>query len=500
METKFIGRSSELTLLDRLWQSEKAQFLVLYGRRRVGKTRLLAEWISRKPVAQQPAKVIFWVADQDNQESHLRQFSRLIFETAYPGLPVPENFAFTNWDEIWNQLAEIARAGRVAVLIDEFSYVMESNPALASNLQRAWDSLLEKSDIFLCLSGSHLGMMERGILSGQAPLYGRATGILELKPLPFGMTARFFPNYSAEERVALYSVFGGIPHYWRQIETRHSVSWNVDTLVFSPGGIYRDEDIILLHDFVREPQNYVSILKAIASGYGTPKEIETATGIRNVHVGQYLSNLVDTGYVVRRTPVTASDKSRLGRYAISDPFLRFYFRFVASRLSQIALGQNMQASEELRRHWVDFIGAYTWEEICREWALRASNIPGALPLYPDQIDSAWTKEVQIDVVGVNFMKRHLILGECKWTGQREKASVLRELVESKAAKIIPPGAWQIFHLGFSKEGWNEHALSYAELINETKPEGGVGSNQWQVAGIKLLSLSDVNSDLEKWSS
>jgi len=499
VETRFIGRTTELALLDRLWESKKSQFLVLYGRRRVGKTSLLAEWITRKSAAQPPAIVIFWIADQDNQESHLRQFSRVVFERAYPGLPMPENFAFNTWDDIWVQLAELAKAERVAVFIDEFSYVMESNPALASNLQRAWDSDLGKSNIFLCLSGSHLGMMERGILSGQAPLYGRATGILELKPLPFGMTAQFFANYSAAERVALYSVFGGIPHYWQQIETERSVSWNVDTLVFSQGGVYRNEDIILLHDFVKEPQNYVSILKAIASGYGTPKEIETATGIRNVHVGQYLSNLMDTGYVVRRTPVTASDRSRLGRYAISDPFLRFYFRFVASRLSQIALGQNMQASEELRDHWIDFIGRYTWEEICREWVLRASNIPGTLPLYPDQVDSAWTKDAQIDVVGVNFMKKHLILGECKWTSQREKASVLRELVERKTEKIIPQGAWQLFYLGFSKEGWSKQAISYADILNTTKPDGASGNSQWQISGMKLLSLNDVDTDLSKWS-
>jgi uncharacterized protein len=499
VEQKFIGRARELALLDRLWASEKSQFLVLYGRRRVGKTRLLAEWISRKTAVNPPPKVLFWVADQDNQESHLRQFSKVVFERAYPGSPVPENFSFNNWEDIWGQLAELARAERVAVIIDEFSYVMESNPAIASSLQRAWDSTLERSDIFLCLSGSHLGMMERGILSGQAPLYGRTTGILELRPLPFGMTGQFFPNYSPEERVALYSVFGGIPHYWQQIDPGQSVGWNVDTLVFSPGGVYRDEDIILLHDFVKEPQNYVAILKAIASGYGTPKEIESATGIRNVHVGQYLSNLVDTGYVIRRTPVTASGKSRFGRYAITDPFLRYYFRFVASRLSQIALGQNMQASAELRQHWVDFIGRYTWEEICREWVLRASNISGTLPLYPDRIDSAWTKDAQVDVVGVNFMKRHLILGECKWTNQRERANVLRGLAESKTAKILPPGSWQVLYLGFSKAGWNEPAGSYADEINETKPEGKAGSSEWRVVGMKLLSLADVDADLAKCS-
>jgi AAA+ ATPase superfamily predicted ATPase len=208
---------------------------------------------------------------------------------------------------------------------------------------------------------------------------------------------------------------------------------------------------------------------------------------------------VDTGYVIRRAPVTASGKSRFGRYAISDPFLRFHFRFVASRLSQIALGQNMQASEELRQHWVDFIGRYTWEEICREWVLRASNVSGTVPLYPDRVDSAWTKDAQVDVVGVNFMQRHLILGECKWTNQREKASVLRALVESKTEKIIPPGVWQVFYFGFSKEGWNEPALSYAAVTNGTKPEEKTGSSQWRVVGMKLLSLADVDSDLAKWS-
>ncbi|HPH98297.1 MAG TPA: ATP-binding protein [Anaerolineaceae bacterium] len=487
----FVGRTEELKLLDDLYASGKAEFLVLYGRRRVGKTRLLTEWLNTRKI-----KPIFFVAEQDSRDSLLRQFSQIIYRKAFPNLPVPETFTFASWEQAWNQIGDLAQRERLVVFIDEFTYMMASDPTLASNLQRLWDSTLEKTSLFLCISGSHLGMMVRGVLSGTAPLYGRTTAKMELKMLPFGSTKSYFPHYSASDRVMLYSVFGGIPHYWRLIDQKKSVLENIKRLLLSPGGNLKDEPRILLNDYISDPNNYIAILRAIANGYATPKEIESTTGIPNVHLSQYLANLANTGYVIKKMPVTAAPSSRSGRYMITDPFLRFYYRFIHSRLTQLEMGEIDQTIEELQKHMVDYIGTHTWEEICREWTLRASN-RNFLPLYPDYVESDWGKEHQVDVAGINTMKKHLILGECKWLKERGRAAVLQELVEKKAGLVVPgSGQWRVFFLGFSREGWNESAEEYARNISQAQP----GGTNWQNVGMRLMSLEDVDKDLQDWAS
>jgi len=487
----FVGRTAELNLLDELYASSKSEFLVLYGRRRVGKTRLLTEWLTTRKI-----KPIFFVSEQDSKESLLRQFSQAVYKKAYPSLPIPDSFSFANWEQVWSQIGELAKRERVVVFIDEFTYMLAADSALASNLQRAWDATLENTNIFLCISGSHLGMMVRGVLSGTAPLYGRTTAKMELKSLTFGITKSYFSHYSAPDRVMLYSVFGGIPHYWRLIDQNKSISDNIKRLLLSPGGNLKDEPRLLLNDYISDPNNYIAILRAIANGYATPKEIEGFTGIPNLHLSQYISNLASTGYVIKKLPVTAGPSSRAGRHVITDPFLRFYYRFIQSRLTQLEMGEIDQTLEELQKHMVDYIGTYTWEDICREWTIRASN-RGLLPLYPDHVDSDWGKDYQVDVVGINTMKKHLILGECKWTRERGKAAILQELVEKKAPKVLAAsGDWQVYFLGFAREGWNEGAVEYAQGIGEMHPSG----TNWQIQGMRLLSLDDVDTDLQEWAS
>jgi len=486
----FVGRISELNLLDELYASKKSEFLVLYGRRRVGKTRLLTEWLTTRKI-----KPIFFVSEQDSKEALLRQFSQIVYKKAFPGITVPDTFSFASWDQVWNQIGELAKEERLVVCIDEFTYMMAADPSLASNLQRAWDATLENANIFLCISGSHLGMMVRGILSGSAPLYGRTTAKMELQPLPFGITKSYFKRYPAAERVMLYSVFGGIPHYWRLIDQNKSVSNNIKRLLLSPSGNLKDEPRILLNDYISEPNNYIAILRAIANGYATPKEIEKLTGIPNNHLSQYISNLASTGYVVKKLPVTARPSSRAGRQVIVDPFLRFYYRFIHSRLTQLEMGEIDQTLEELKKHMVDYIGTYTWEEVCREWTIRASN-RGMLPLYPDRVESDWRKDYQVDVVGINTMKKHLILGECKWTKERGKAAILKDLIEKKTSKVVPiSGNWQVYFLGFSREGWNKNAADYARKQSQMRPSG----KNWQLQGIRLLTLEDIDKDLSEWA-
>ena len=439
MGTEFVGREQELSLLDAQWQAPGARFLVLYGRRRVGKTALLVNWIERSG-----NRTLYWVASPTSAAAQLRSFSQAVYEFANPGVVVSDDFTYTSWEQAWREIANSARQGRLALFIDEFTYLLEVTPGIAGQLQNFWDQVLSKADLFLCLSGSHLGMMKRTFLSYQAPLYGRATTQIHLQPLPFGLSGAYFPHYTPVDRVAIYAMFGGIPAYWERIDPGKSVSQNIKTQLLSANNLMQAEPALLLHDFVSDLHNYVAILTAIANGARTPKEIAAVAGLPNVQVPKYLSVLAEAGFVERRVSITAASTSRTGRHHITDPYLRFYFRFLAARQRQFALKIQDSALAEISRHLIDFIGTHTWEELCREWVLRAGAV-GALPFMPDEVGSVWNRTAQVDVAGINTMEKTLILGECKWTLEAVSRKVIAEFVEEKAARVVPEqGQWRVY--------------------------------------------------------
>ena len=491
MKFPFLGRQQELELLDNLWQAPGAQFLVLYGRRRVGKTALLSHWIEHTGY-----RSLYWVATPSSPLTQLRSFSQAVYNAANPDAPAPDDFTYTTWEQAWRQVANLARTERLAVFIDEFTYILEVTPDIAGVLQNLWDQVLSKTDLLLCISGSHLGMMKRGFLNYQAPLYGRATAQIHLQPIPFGQTGSFFPKYSAVDRVALYAILGGIPAYWERIDPGKSISQNIKLQLLSANNLMQSEPALLLHDFVSDLHNYAAILTAIANNARTPKEIATITGLPSSHIPKYLSVLVEAGFVERRVSLTENPAaSRSGRHHITDPYLRFYYRFLESRQYQFSMKIQEQALAEITRHMIDFIGTHTWEELCREWALRAGAL-GRLPFMPDQVGSAWNRTVQIDVAGINRMEKTLILGECKWTLDAADRKVIAELVQEKTAKIVPEqGQWRVHFLGFSRSGWTGGALAYQDEINR-RPVSGAN---WVSAGLQLLTLEDVDHDLAAWS-
>jgi len=488
-QSPFIGRNLELELLQQKWQSPKPELLILYGQRRVGKTRLLTHWLATSRV-----RALYWVAEPTSALDQLRSFSQAIYNFANPGLPAPDDFSYASWAQALQQVARLAENERLAMIIDEFTYLLATDVGLAGLLQNTWDHLFKQTNLFLIISGSHIGMMERHLLSYQAPLFGRATALLKLLPLPFADTRKFFPKYRPDERVAVYAMLGGVPAYWERFDPRASIDQNIRSQFLQGNNLMQDEPRLLLQDFVSDAHNYVAILRAIAHGYRTPKEISGYTGLDDKHVPAYLARLIDTGFVERRIPVTANPSSRSGRHVITDPFLRFYFRFLTRHQMQLALGVQEQALEEIKRHLLDFIGTHTWEELCQEWTLRA-GAQGAIPFMPDQVGSFWNRQTQLDVVGINSMEKTLLLGECKWGQHAVGRSVLNELVEKTAAVIPTQGRWQVYYLGFARSGWTTEAYQFAVQVGNAKQEGA----NWQVVGMRLLDLDQLDYDLAEWT-
>jgi len=484
----FVGRASELELLDELWASPRACMLVVYGRRRTGKTRLLAHWIKRSQT-----RTLYWVADPVPSAQQLASFSQAIYRFANPN-PPPADFSFGSWQRAFEEVAALASQTRFGLFLDEFTYALEATPGLAGILQNLWDHQLKNTNLFLVLCGSHLGMMHRQVLSYQAPLYARMTHQIHLRPLSFGFTKDYFP-YAADERVALYSIFGGIPAYWELIDPNTTLSQNIKRILLRRFNPMRDEPLTLLHDFIQQSHAYVGILQAIGEGAHTQKEIAIRSRTAQSHISQYLSNLIETGFVVRRVPVTAGPSSRLGRYHIIDPYLRFYYRFIAPQQEQIAMGVPDEALREIMRHWHDFIGKHTWEELCRQWVILAGAYK-SLPYPAREVGSTWNSKAQVDIVGVHSREKTLLVGECKWLKGPAGRNVLTDLVKQKTPVAVPKkGKWNVYYLGFSRNGWTDAAQRYADEISKE----AIAEDNWHSVGMQLVDLMELDTSLNRWA-
>ncbi len=452
---KFVDRHLELGALDQAWDTSEARFLVLYGRRRIGKTRLLTHWLgTRAP------RAIYWVAKPASSASLLRSFSLAVHRGQGEGHADPE-FTYPSWEMAWQEVAKLTRSGRLALFLDEFTYTLDATPDLSGTLQNAWDQTLSRSNLLLVLAGSHIGMMERELLSYRAPLYGRASGRLLLQQLPFSALAELFPAYDAAERVALYAVLGGIPAYLERFDADRSLSHNIKTRLLTPVNLLQEEPRLLLQEQLAEPRNYMAILEAIAQGRRLPREIAASVGLEGSHVSKYLGVLQDLRLVHRDVPATVRrpERSRKGRYVITDPYLRFYFRFLSRRQEDIALGRIRSTWQRIQRQMISFIGAGTFEELCREW-VSIQGDAGQLPLVPERVGSFWSKQAQVDVVAVDWSEKQILLGEVKWSRDPVGRGVVDQLV-AKTDKVVPAGDWTVHYSLFARAGFTGGARAAA---------------------------------------
>jgi AAA+ ATPase superfamily predicted ATPase len=489
-KTVFKGRVAELSLLDSLWKSPDAELLILYGRRRVGKTRLLTHWLS-----QHPKRAIYWVAEPSSALHQLRSFSQEIYNYSRPNGQAPKDFTYANWEQAFEEVALLAREERLALFIDEVTYLIDVDVAVIGTLQKVWDQSLIGSKVKLALSGSQRGLMEKEVLSYQAPLYGRATRQIELLPLPFSITGEFFPNYTLAERVAIYAIFGGVPAYWERFNTEMALFENVQAQLLTPNTLMQEEPRLLLQDFISDTHNYVGIMQAIAQGSLTQHAISQYTGLSQGHISKYLSVLRGTSFVERRVPVTeTSKKSRRGRYYITDPYLRFYYRFLAAQQAQMALGTSGQALSMIEKGLPEFIEVFTWRELCREWMVAASN-QGEMPAKLEQVGGAWTKDQSVDVVGINRQDKRLVLGACQWQDKPADRHVLRNLIMQTPTIVPKYGEWIVDYFGFASSGWTREAKALAADVKRTSEAG----KNWKADDFRLMDLELVNSDFTRWT-
>ncbi|MCE7989141.1 MAG: ATP-binding protein [Caldilinea sp. CFX5] len=472
----FVDRERELKALNQLLQRPGAQFVITYGRRRVGKTTLLLEWAKRSNTP-----FIYWVAAREPSALLLRTFSQAIYQRIQPSQARDPLFTYSTWGTALRAAATLATNQRLILIIDEFPYAAEAEPALTSLLQNAWDHEFKQIQIVLVLAGSQVGMMVE-LLSYRAPLYGRTTAQLALKPLPFRALIQFYPQYTAEQRVAVYAILGGIPAYLEKFSDDVNLATNVRDVILSPLSIFQHEPLFLLQDEVREPANYLAIIRAIGEGARTLDEIALQSGLAKNHASTYLARLQELTFIRREMPVTLPKGKRTtqGRYVLDDAYLRFYFRFLAANRVLLEQGLLNRLWELISEGLRAFVGQTAFEEICRTWVLEQA-IAGRLSFIPDAVGRHWSTDCEIDVVAINWRERKILLGECKWGANLVGVEVIRSLIEERGPRVLArlgEEGWQITYAFFARTGFTAAAQERAA-----------------VDGALLLNLQTIDMDL-----
>ena len=418
----FINRQAELQLLQERYESDRAELFVLYGRRRVGKTELLAQFCRDK-------RHVFFVADLD-VEPVLRAALSSAVNRELLG-PETASAVYPTWQDILLLLAQHAQVERLVVVLDEFTYLLDAHPPLPSTLQRLWDSDLARSKLMLILCGSYVGLMEEAVLGYRAPLYGRRTAQYLLEPLGFHDARLFFPEYGPADQVTAYAIFGGTPAYLHALPASQPLLQNVTRQVLTRGTFLYDEVRFLLQQELREPRNYFAILEAIASGRTRLNQIRQATGLEGV--SSYLDTLQGLRLIERVVPVTETQphKSRRGIYRLHDHFFRFWFRFVHPNRTLLERGGAEIALDALVAPRLASFTDPIYEEVCRQ-ALWRMGIQDVLPFLPLRIGGWWRANQEIDIVAMG--QDQALLVECKWSTRPVGVDVLRNL-ERKAPAV-----------------------------------------------------------------
>lgn len=423
-QPRFIGRSAERAALERHYVARRSAMVPVYGRRRVGKTELLLQFIADKPA-------VYFSATQKLREPQLADMMR----AAAAALARPELAAAvpTSWDAALRLVVAAAPAGRKLVLvIDEFQWLCESSPDLPSVLQRLWDLEWQRGNqVMLVLCGSVIGFMEREVLGARSPLHGRRTADLRIEPFDFREAADFHPRWSREEQARAYFVCGGVPAYLQRFDPQRSVLQGLATEVFEIDGFFQREPDFLLREELSEVKQAASVLEAIALGRQAQGDIARAVGLSSSALAPHLRNLVSLGYLERVAPLSPRPPPRTAVvYRIADPLLRFWFRFVAPHLSTLRRLPPARAIESLvAPHWESFCGE-GFERLCRDalpWLYDGEGVVGRT-----QVGEYWDRAIQLDVVGLRA-DGWIDLGECKWSGQPSFADAERELRRRAAA-------------------------------------------------------------------
>ena len=448
----FIGRERELNSLNKLYNSGKFEFVVIYGRRRVGKTALINHFIDDK-------QAIYFMGVESNAKQNLENFSRNIMEYTSG---ISAETSFLSFQSALETVFRLSQKERLILVIDEYPYVARASRSLASTLQMLIDRYKDNSKLMLILCGSSMSYMEGHVLAYKAPLYGRRTAQIKLNPFDFEEVCHYFKNFSSEQKAMAYGIVGGTPQYLLQINDRLTIEENVKNTYLDTMSSLYEEPMNLLKQEVREPAIYTAIITAIATGYSRMSEIATKVGEETNICSSYLKNLIALGIVRKESPY-GEKASKKSIYSIDDNMFRFWYRFVPENASMIARGASDLVYKRIEPYFSDYMGK-VFEDICRQYLWKLL-ISGNTPIEFTSLGRWWGNDpvhkcqAEIDIMGEQD-KNTAVFGECKWTNEKVDLGVLETLMERSN---IFSYKTKYFYL-FSKSGFTKGCTDKAKEL------------------------------------
>ena len=460
----FIGRDRELTTLNNLYSSDKFEFAVIYGRRRVGKTELIKQFIADK-------RAIYFMGIESNKKQNLENLSKSILEF---NTGIDADTSFSSFQSALEYVFRLAKNERIILAIDEYPYVARTSKSLASTLQLLIDKYKNSSKLMLILCGSSMSYMEDHVLAYKAPLYGRRTAQIKLIPFDFEETCRYLEGMSGEDKALLYGAVGGTPQYLLQIDPRRSVEENIKNIYLNPTSFLYEEPINLLKQELREPAIYTAIITAVANGASRLSEIATKVGEDSSVCATYLKSLISLGLIQKEFPY-GDTATRKALYSISDNMFRFWYRFVPANNSIIARGAVDLAYKRISPSFSDYMGK-VFEDISTQylWKLLLNE---RTPVAFSSLGRWWGNDpvnkcqTEIDIMGEDD-KDTALFAECKWTSDKADLDVLETLVHrSKLFHYKTVHLFLFSKSGFTKgcidkanELGNVHLVTYEDML------------------------------------
>ena len=458
--TRFIDREAEIATLENEYTRDGSSLVILYGRRRVGKTSLITQFISGK-------NALFFLASEESEIQNRESFKQRAAD--FINSDLLRYSAVSSWDVIFKTVMDTEFEKKPVIVIDEFQYIGKSNPAFPSIFQRIWEEILKNKSVMVILCGSLISMMESQTLNYDSPLYGRRTAQIRLKQIPFKYYGQFFPNRPEKELIEMYSVTGGVPKYIELFGECEDIYSAIKQNILNPSGYLYDEPHFLLQQEVSEIGSYFSLIKAIAAGNSKLSTIATVLETKTTNLTKYLKTLIDLDILEREVPVTEDnpEKSKRGLYRIKDNYIKFWFAFVYPNMSFLESGNSEIVMSKIRNGLVSNQIAFVYEDICREkmWQL---NAEGVWDFHFSKIGRYWDNKVEIDIAALDPDGKNLILGECKYWIEPVGINILKEL--EKKSEFVPweAGRRKTHYVLFSINGFTPELERYVATRPDVK--------------------------------
>jgi len=438
----FVNRYRELELLEEEYLSDEFSFTVLYGRRRVGKTTLLKEYISPKPY-------IYFLVTLEAFPIVLRRFQTLVADFLEDDFL--REVSLTSFEQIFSYISKQNMAKKLVIVIDEFQYLGKLDKSIPSQFQYIVDEVLKNKKIHLVLCGSIISMMYEQTLSHNSPLYGRRTSSIKLDALSFEYLSSFFPKKSEIELIELYAVLYGVPKYLELFKENANIFKEIEKNILNKNAFLYEEPRFILQNEVNEPMTYFTILETIANGEHKLGAIAGKLNKNVQNITSFISKLIELEIIYKEVPVTEKlpNKSKKGLYFIKDNFFRFWFSYVLPYRSQLELGNSNYTMLKIKENFSGFV-AKVYEDLSVEYMLKYYPLLKA--------GRWWNKDEEIDVVGVG--EEFMFVGECKYSNKKVGIDILERL-ELKSEKIELKLPIKSYFL-FSKSGFTDALIGLSE--------------------------------------